>query len=157
MAVPRRHWEQVCSCKAKVLFDPFHAETLRLDHWLCKKTDADTDRGPERLLRHLQADLFSLPDDTTVTSRPNSVMLASTGATAALGHCVKPTSAWLQHFGPPTFCAPLQARAFFPARCCSTSTSRRERRACLGTKLGASGLPPSRECRHWSALLSLTD
>ena len=41
-----------------------------------KKTDADTDRDPKRLRRHLWADLFSLPDDTVVTSCPNSVVLA---------------------------------------------------------------------------------
>ena len=74
MVVPRRHWEQVGSCKAKVLSDPFHAETLRLDHWLGEETDADTDRDPERLRPHLRGDLFSLPDDTTVTSCPNSVI-----------------------------------------------------------------------------------
>ena len=115
--VSRLYWEQLGSFKAKVLFDPFHAETLRLDHWLHQPTDADLARDPERLRRHRRADLDRLPDDTFVTSCPDSVVLVSTGATAAPGlAALRETDKRLAAAAVRSarFCAPLAARASFP-------------------------------------------
>ena len=151
--VSRRYWEQVCSCKVKVFFDPFHAETLRLDNWLHQPTDADLDRDPERLRRHRRADLDRLPDDTFVTSCPNSVVLVSTGSTAALGLApLRETDKRL----PAAAVRPARFCAILSARCCGTSTSRRERRASWNDSGRLRTAILTRTCRHWCAPLSLT-